>query len=80
MQYTLRGIPRVVDEALRQRAKAEGKSLNEVAVGALADGLGLAEEEVVRRDLADVVGTWRKDPASDAALAAQHRVDADLWK
>ena len=31
------------------RAKAEGKSLNEVAVEALADGLGLGESDVVRR-------------------------------
>ena len=80
MQYTLRGIPAVVDEAIRKRAKAEGKSLNEVAVEALADGLGLGETDVVRRDLSDVVGTWKKDAVVEAALAAQDRVDEDLWK
>lgn len=80
MQYTIRGIPQVVDEAVRERAKAEGKSLNEVAVEALADGLGLGDEDVVRRDLSDVVGTWKKDTAVEAALSAQDRVDEDLWK
>jgi hypothetical protein len=80
MQYTLRGIPHVVDEAIRERAKAEGRSLNEVAVAALADGLGLGDEDIVRRDLSDVVGTWRKEGAVEAALAAQDRVDEGLWR
>jgi hypothetical protein len=82
MQYTLRGIPPLVDEALRERAKAEGTSLNEVALEALADGLGLGlgDEDIVRRDLSDVVGTWRKEAAVEAALAAQDRVDEGLWR
>lgn len=80
MQYTIRGIPTVLDEAIRERAKAEGKSLNDVAVEALADGLGLGDKDVVRRDLSDVVGTWKRDAAVDAALAAQNRVDEGLWK
>jgi hypothetical protein len=80
MQYTIRGIPLAVDRAVRERARAESKSLNEVAVEALVDGLGLGEEDVVRRDLSDVAGTWKKDAALDAALAAQDRIDEDLWK
>jgi hypothetical protein len=80
MQYTLRGIPAPLDEALRERAKAEGKSLNEVAVDALAEGLGLGDEDIVRRDLTDVVGTWRKEAAVEAALRAQDKIDKALWK
>jgi hypothetical protein len=80
MQYTIRGIPPAIDEAVRERAKAEGKSLNEVAVEALAHGLGLGDEDVVRRDLSDVVGTWKRDAAVEAAVVAQDRVDEDLWK
>jgi hypothetical protein len=80
MQYTIRGIPPALDEAVRERAKAEGKSLNEVAVAALADGLGLGDGDVVRRDLSDVVGTWKRDAAAEAALAAQDRVDEELWR
>ena len=80
MQYTIRGIPDAIDSAVRERAKAEGKSLNEVAVEALAEGLGLGDEDIVRRDLSDVVGTWKRDAAVEAALAAQDRVDKDLWK
>ena len=80
MQYTVRGIPPVLDAAIRERAKAEGKSLNEIAVEALADGLGLGDEEIVRRDLSDVVGTWKKDAALEAALVARDRNDEGLWK
>ena len=80
MQYTVRGIPPALDEAVRERAKAEGKSLNEVAVEALAEGVGLGDEEVVRRDLSDIVGTWKREAAVEAALAAQDRVDEGLWK
>ena len=80
MQYTIRGIPPAVDEAAREKARAEGRSLNEVAVEALAEGLGLGASDVVRRDLGDVVGTWRKDAAAEAALADQDRVDEALWK
>jgi hypothetical protein len=80
MQYTIRGIPPAIDEAVRERAKAEGKSLNEVAVDALADGLGLGDEEIVRRDLSDVVGTWKKDAAVEAALGARDGIDEGLWK
>ena len=80
MQYTLRGIPSELDRTLRERAREEDKSLNEVAVEALAEGVGLGSERIARRDLGDIVGTWKKDSAVDAALAAQDVVDRSLWK
>ena len=80
MQYTVRGIPKSVDEALRRRARVEGKSLNEAAIEALAEGLGLGAEPVVRRDLSDIAGSWKRDAAVEAALEAQDEVDEGLWK
>ncbi len=80
MQYTVRGIPAAVDEEIRRRARQAGKSLNEVAVDALAAGLGFGQGGFVRRDLSDIVGTWKRNAAIEAALAAQDQVDADLWK
>jgi hypothetical protein len=80
VQYTIRKIPLAIDKAVRQRARAEGKSLNAIAVKALADGLGLQRETVVRRDLGDIVGTWARGAATERALAAQHRIDKALWK
>ena len=80
MQYTIRRIPKAVDAAIRRRAKQEGKSLNEVAVKALADGLGVSEQRRPRRDLTGIAGSWRDDRATEEALAAQDQVDEELWK
>ena len=80
MQYTIRGIPAVVDSAIRERARVSGKSLNEAAVDALAEGAGIAGARRKRRDLDDIAGTWKADKSLEAALAAQDRVDEDLWR
>ncbi len=79
MQYTIRNIPDHLDEALRRAARQQGKSLNEVAIETLARGAGITAEPARQRDLADVAGTWRKDPAFDSALAAQDTVDKEMW-
>jgi hypothetical protein len=80
MQYTIRGIPEAVDRALRERARAAGKSLNEAAVDALSDGSGLTAAPRKRRDFGDIAGTWRADKAVESALAEQDQVDEDLWR
>jgi plasmid stability protein len=80
MQYTIRGVPDTVDAALRRRARALGRSLNEVALEALADGAGVCETRHARRDLADVAGTWIRERSVEVALAAQDSVDTALWR
>ena len=80
MQYTIRGIPSALDKAMRHRARVAGRSLNEVAVEVLAEGLGLGRESVPRRDLSDVAGNWSRDAAAEEAFAAQDQVDKSLWK
>lgn len=80
MQYTLREIPPIVDVELRRRAKAEGKSLNTVAIEALIRGSGIAESPIRQRDLGDVAGTWQEDRDFDQAIADQDRVDEKLWQ
>jgi hypothetical protein len=79
-QYTLRRVPLGVDEALRRRARREGKSLNEIALEALAREAGIDESGPVYTDLDQFIGTWHEDPAFDAALALQRRVDRKLWR
>ncbi|HOB76344.1 MAG TPA: antitoxin [Phycisphaerae bacterium] len=78
-QYTLRGIPPALDRALRERAKREGKSLNQVAREALKRGLGLPEQQQISHDLDHLIGTWQEDPAFDEIIAAQDMVDPEAW-
>jgi hypothetical protein len=80
MRYTIRNVPDLLDEALRRIAREQGKSLNEVAIEALARGTGLTERRFRQRDLSDIAGSWRKDPAFETALAAQDTIDAKLWR
>jgi len=80
MQYTIRKVPDFLDAALRRRAREQGRSLNEVAIEALARGAGVTGEREPQRDLADITGTWRKDAAFDRALAAQDAIDPEMWR
>jgi hypothetical protein len=79
VQYTLRNVPEGVDRALRLRAARLSKSLNEVAVEALALGAGVAEERE-HHDLDFLFGSWVEDPVVDRALREQRRIDKALWK
>jgi len=80
MQYTIRNVPESLDAALRTAARERGKSLNEVAIEALARGAGITGESRRQRDLGDIAGTWREDPTFDNALAAQDTVDQEMWR
>lgn len=42
IQYTIRSIPTKLDQALRQKSKATGKSLNEVVIATLEKGAGVS--------------------------------------
>ena len=80
MQYTIRNIPQILDRALRDRARVEGKSLNQVTLQALARGAGFSATGVRFRELDDLAGSWKEDPEFDLALADQDRIDSELWK
>jgi plasmid stability protein len=80
MQYTIRNVPEYLDAALRVAARERGKSLNDVAIEALARGFGLGDSRERQRELSDVAGSWRKDPAFDRAIVAQDTVDEEMWR
>jgi plasmid stability protein len=79
-QFTIRGVPERVGAQLRKLAQQEGKSINAVAVEALARGVGLTEEKPIYTDLDDLAGTWVADPGFDRAVAEMDKVDEELWK
>jgi hypothetical protein len=80
IQYTLRGVPERADLVLRETAARERKSLNEVAVEALARGAGVSGEPVRYDDLDDLAGKGVKSPAFDRMLKEMDTIDKDLWK
>ena len=77
MQYTLRAVPAAIDLALRQRARDEDKSLNAVALEALARGLELEANSVEHTDLDALIGSWEEDKAFDLAIAEFERIDEE---
>lgn len=75
-QYTIRSVPAAVDALLRDKARRQHKSLNQVALEALSGGAGVQERY---GDLDGFFGSWVADAAVDKALADQRRVDENLW-
>lgn len=75
MQYSIRRVPQTVDNAVRERARASGKSLNE----ALEEGTGAFGVPRNRRDLGDIAGSWRPDKAAEDTFVDQDRVNETPW-
>lgn len=80
MQYTIRNVPKTLDAMLRDRARKEGKSLNEMVIEALARAMGFSKEPLRQRDLTGIAGTWVEDGEFDRAIEDQDRIDEDLWR
>lgn len=80
IQYTVRQVPREVDQRLRDHCTEAHVSLNEATLEALRRGVGLTHETPVYSDLDALIGSWSEDPAFDAVIAAQDRVDPEAWK
>lgn len=79
-QYTLRAVPAAIDRALRRRARDEAKSLNTVAVEALARGLELDAKPVEHTDLDALIGSWQENKEFDRAIADFERIDEEAWR
>lgn len=79
MQYTIRNIPEELDRALKMQAKRLGKSVNQLALEALAQSVG---RPVKRRSLRNMPGSWSKAEAErfDRFLEKQRRIDEELWE
>jgi hypothetical protein len=80
MQYTIRKVSNTLDAVLRRWAREQGKSLNAVAIEAMARGAGLSGRAVRQRDLHDIAGTWRENRAFHRTRAAHEAIEAELWR
>ena len=78
IQYTIRGIPRDVDQELRRRAHERKVSLNELLVAELTNitaGSGRCY-----RSLKHLAGKWKEDAEFDRILKDQRPIDWNLWR
>jgi hypothetical protein len=75
-QYTIRGVPREVDRALRQKAFRRKVSLNQVVLDELAQATIGRKRKAV---FSDLVGRWTPDAAYDEIVTIQRQIDWDKW-
>ena len=80
VQYTIRNVPAAVDQALRRKAARLSRSLNDVAVEALSNGSGAAQETLELHELDFLFESWVEDPAVEQSLKAQRKIDKAVWK
>jgi plasmid stability protein len=79
MVLTLTDVPKELDDAIRSRALAQGKSVEQVVLDAIRAGLAITALPV-KRDLSEFAGSWVSDPEVEAALKDQDRIDPEMWK
>lgn len=80
IQYTVRKIPPKVDEALRSRARKQGKSFNDTLVEALKKGAGVSDKSTIYRDLAWFFGSGGIGKKEGKAFKAQRVIDWEKWR
>ena len=78
VQYTIRGVPRDVDAALRRKARRRGISLNQLLVEEISAASGGGGRRILR-DLSDLP-RWKEDVAFDRILEEQRAIDLAIWK
>ena len=79
MTLTIRDIPEQLESALREKARSEGKTIDQVALDAISAAVGVASN-AKKRDLSDLAGTWVEDPQFDQIMREQDRIDPEMWK
>ena len=78
LQYTIRGIPVNVDNALRAEASRRRLSFNQLIVDELTKISGVTGRTY--RSLDFIAGKWEKDQEFDGILEEQRKIDESLWK
>lgn len=79
---TVRNVPPELAEALRQEKARRGKSLNQVVLDLLSQGLGVGVGRRRSNGLARLAGAWRQEDLEEfeAAVAIAEQIDEELWE
>jgi plasmid stability protein len=81
---TLRNLPSSVARAVKERAEADGVSLNKAVGRLLEEALRTARPNRIRThdDLDDLIGSWSDREAREmqAFLSEQRKVEPERWR
>lgn len=82
---TIRGIDSSVSEKLKQVAKTEGKSVNQLLLDLIRQNLGLQKKKKFTRqhnDLDHLFGTWSQAEFEtiQGFIDSQRKIDPELWQ
>ena len=80
IQYTIRKIPKELDQKLRVASKETSKSLNTLIIETLEKQFVHPEGKPRYRDLNPFSGRWEEDPKFDHAINLFDEIDDSAWK
>lgn len=81
---TVRGIDSVLSEKMKQAARQEGKSVNQVVIDTMRQHFGMMKEKkftVVYHDLDHMFGRWSQEEFDkiQGKIDAERKIDKELW-
>ncbi len=81
---TIRGVDSSLDQALKQAASAESRSINQLVLEVLRERFGLSKPPTHTRehhDLDDLFGSWGEEEYErvQGAVGEQRKIDPELW-
>ena len=81
-QLTLRQIPPIVEEKIRELAQQQGQSLNKTVIYLLKKALGLEKTKEKYRDVRSISGTWSEEDAKNFLKHCEifEQIDEEMWK
>lgn len=80
IQYTIRKIPKALDEKLRIASKETSKSLNTLIIETLEKRFIHPEKRQRCQDLNHFSGSWEDDPEFDKAIELLDNIDDPVWE
>jgi hypothetical protein len=79
---TIHGMDDALDRLIREKAAAEGKSLNKTIKGLLEESLGMHHSQDHRAEFIDLFGSWSEKDREQFEQATEdlNRVDPEDWE
>jgi hypothetical protein len=82
---TIRGIEPELADTLKNMAKRQGKSVNQIVINALKKYSGIEKERRftrVHHDLKDIFGKWTPEEFNEiqSKIDTGRKIDPELWK